>query len=603
MRWYKKFRHILLIAIIFFVVTSFQTFEYLSYSKSIMQEQTKIAFREDAEAIGSKFQQRMKQHLIMLEALADYVVKEDGFSKEYIMQIREFNTLLSDFKKIAIADIETGEAAYLDGTIVDVSQKGFFQDALGKPSNIQFFQEEGRGDKEIILTTPLYFENKLKAVLIAHVSYESVEKYILSDLCETDGFVCVTDKKGNIIGGNPKNNHFGDQNNIFDFFNKNSISSEKTLGNGEEKEKLFIYSSEGKVWYSSYTPLQLNGWNLFYTLPEHIVTQNDALFDALQKDLIVKMLFINIAACIIIYFLIKNEKAAVEKENNCLRTAEEVAGMISFEGDYRKDTFVVNNNYFKQFGRNPVMHKMSDFAKPHPFIFEEDREVFMKLGQELMNGKETGNAQYRLLGKDGNIQWHQFVYRVWHDRHGIPLKCYGMIVPIDQQMKVISKLQMQVEKDPLTGVLNRMAFEIYANLSLNGEAGNQNHALLLLDLDDFKQINDGYGHVLGDHVLVATAELLKACVRNSDYVGRLGGDEFAVFLKNVNRDQAAKKAAEICEALEKEEMKSDEAIVTCSIGIACFPQNGADFNELYLRGDQALYKVKGKGKNSYMLAD
>lgn len=603
MRWYKKFRHILLIAIIFFVVTSFQIFEYLSYSKSIMQEQIKIAFREDAEAVGSKFQQRVEQQLIMLEALADYVVKEDDFSKENIIQIREFSTLFNDFEQIAIADIVTGEAAYLDGTIVDVSQKRFFQEALGKPSYIQFFQEEGRGDEEIILTTPLYSENILKAILIAHVSYESMEKFILSDLCETDGFLCVTDKKGNVIGLNPKNNHFGSQNNTFDFFNKNSISSETTLGNEEEKDHLFIYSSEGKIWYSSYTPLYINGWYLFYTLPEHVVTQNDDLFNALKKDLIIKMLFINIAASILIYFLIRNEKAAVEKENNCLRTAEEVAGMISFEGDYRKDTFIVNNNYFKQFGRNPVMHKMSDFAKPHPFIFEEDREVFMKLGQELMNGKETGNAQYRLLGKDGNIQWHQFVYRVWHDRHGIPLKCYGMIVPIDQQMKVITKLQMQVEKDPLTGVLNRMAFEIYANLSLNGEAGNQNHALLLLDLDDFKQINDGYGHVLGDHVLVATAELLKACVRNSDYVGRLGGDEFAVFLKNVNREQAAKKAAEICEALEKEEMKSDEAIVTCSIGVACFPKNGTDFNELYLRGDQALYKVKGKGKNSYMLAD
>lgn len=603
MHWYKKFRHIFLIAIIFFVVTSFQTFEYLSYSKSIIQQQKKIAFREDAEAMGYRFQQRLEQHLIMLEALADYVVKEDDFSKENITHFREYNTLLGDFKQIAIADIETGEAAYLDGTIVDVSKKKFFQEALEKSRSIQFFQEEGREKEEFILTTPLYSDNILKAVLIAHVSYESMEKYILSDLYGRGGFLCVTDKQGNIVGLHPGNEHFGGQNNILTFFNANNISLEKTLGNGQEKGNLFIYNSESKVWYSAYTPLKINGWYLFYTLPEFLVGQKDDLFEALKKDLIIKMLLINIAACILIYFLIRNEKAAVEKENNCLRTAEEVAGMISFEGDYRKDTFVVNNNYFKQFGRNPVMHKISDFIKPHPFIFDEDRAVFMKLGQELIDGKETGNAQYRLMGKDGKIQWHQFVYRVWHDRHGMPLKCYGMIVPIDQQMKVISKLQMQVEKDPLTGVLNRMAFEIYANLSLNEEAGNQKHALLLLDLDDFKQINDGYGHVLGDHVLIATAERLKACVRNSDYVGRLGGDEFAVFLKNVNREQAAKKAAEICEALEKEEMKSDGAIVTCSIGIACFPQNGTNFNELYLRGDQALYRVKGKGKNSFMLAD
>ncbi len=178
-----------------------------------------------------------------------------------------------------------------------------------------------------------------------------------------------------------------------------------------------------------------------------------------------------------------------------------------------------------------------------------------------------------------------------------------MIIPIDQQMKVISKLQMQVEKDLLTEVLNRMAFEVYVNSSVNGNLGEESHALLLLDLDDFKQINDGYGHILGDHVLVATADILKACVRNSDYVGRLGGDEFAVFLKGANREQAAKKAGKICEALEREEIKSNEAAVTCSIGIACFPQNGITFHELYQCADQALYQVKGNGKNSFTFCD
>ncbi len=603
MHWYKKFRHIFLIAIIFFVVTFFQTFGYLSYSKSIIQEQTNIAFREQAESVRIHFQQKIGEQFMVLEAFADYVVKEDDISKENVFEFGEYSDFLNGFQQVGIADAETGEAEFQDGVKVNVSDKDYYKEALQGSRSMHFFQKEGSETETLILSVPIYRGDELKSVLIALVDTNEMEKYILSGLYEGKGVFCVTDKLGNIIGFRPQNNHFEGQNNVLNFLRSKNIDAETILNDGGDQEAMFRYGNDEGMWQSFYIPLEINNWFLYCSVPDYIVTQYADNFDATKMNLILKMLLINIVACILIYFLIRNAKAAVEKENNCLRTAEEVAGMISFEGDYRKDTFVVNNNYSKQFGRNPVMHKISDFAKPHPFVLDEDQEIFLKMGQGLIEGRETGNAQYRLLGKDGNIQWHQCVYRVWYDRHGAPMKCYGMIVPIDQQMKVISKLQMQVEKDPLTGVLNRMAFEIYVNLSLNGELREQNHALLLLDLDDFKQINDGYGHVLGDHVLVATADLLKACVRNSDYVGRLGGDEFAVFLKNANKEQAAKKASEICEALEKEEMKSNEATVTCSIGIACFPQNGEDFNDLYLLADRALYQVKGTGKNSFMVTD
>ena len=124
-------------------------------------------------------------------------------------------------------------------------------------------------------------------------------------------------------------------------------------------------------------------------------------------------------------------------------------------------------------------------------------------------------------------------------------------------------------------------------------------------MDNFKAVNDTLGHMFGDEVLRHVASEIRRKVRTSDIVGRVGGDEFIVFLRNIRSlDAISKKAGEICAAFKS---KYSEAIphggISCSVGIALYPGDGACYEDLMYKADQALYAAKEKGKNCFAFYD
>lgn len=606
MRGNKRFLWIFLIIFLFFGAIFFQVVEYSKQSKRIIHEQRDYILHEHAETMKVNLLQRIEEQYNLLDAVAKYIMGLNEFSTNDIHDFMQYMDFYSCFDEFGIANVETGVVEFEQGNRIDVSGETFFKDPVHGMRSLGFFHNEVDGRTQLVLSIPLINrDGVVTSVLIGTLNHPLIVNSIYHNFYDKNSFLYVMDNGGNILSKGGEGNFLQDYSNIFTYLEANNIETGEIQHNIEKNEiSIFSHNNGEEKRFMTYIPLGIHDWYLFCSTPDYVVSHCASEFELLGANIIFKIILLCGAACVILYAFIARATLSIKKEHERFKLAEEVAGMISFEGDYGKDILVVNDNYYKQFGREPSFQTISDFKKPHPYILEEDREAFQKMGLNLIAGKETGSIEYRTLCKDGSIQWHQFVYRVWHDRGGAPIKCYGMIVPIDQQMKEILKLQMQVEKDSLTGALNRMTFENSVNLCFDEpELANKRHAMMILDLDNFKQINDGYGHALGDHALVTTTEIIKASVRSSDYVGRLGGDEFVVFLKNVSEEQATKKAAEICEALEKAELKSDEAVVTCSIGIACYPKDGIRFNQLYEAADKALYKVKGSGKNSYSMAD
>lgn len=160
-------------------------------------------------------------------------------------------------------------------------------------------------------------------------------------------------------------------------------------------------------------------------------------------------------------------------------------------------------------------------------------------------------------------------------------------------------LVKKAETDALTDVLNRESFEQKVNEWLTADVYNEFQAFLMLDLDNFKSINDTYGHSAGDEVLRQTASLLKNTFRGSDLVGRIGGDEFVVLMKNVRLESVVNfYMQEVCNHLSSLEIPELQGTrLHCSIGAACAPNHGNTFAELYNRADSALYEVKRHGRN------
>jgi diguanylate cyclase (GGDEF)-like protein len=158
--------------------------------------------------------------------------------------------------------------------------------------------------------------------------------------------------------------------------------------------------------------------------------------------------------------------------------------------------------------------------------------------------------------------------------------------------------------DPLTGIANRRGFLEQAALSKHATAGNQPTAVLLFDLDNFKMINDRYGHAIGDRTLQIFADVAKAHIGTAGTLGRWGGDEFVAVLTNTNREIAATVAERVRAALEDAASDIDGRLVgaTISTGMAFSSHGAFELPSMLLQADQALYRAKNAGRNRLAIA-
>jgi diguanylate cyclase (GGDEF)-like protein len=168
--------------------------------------------------------------------------------------------------------------------------------------------------------------------------------------------------------------------------------------------------------------------------------------------------------------------------------------------------------------------------------------------------------------------------------------------------KQLKSLEQHAQIDPLTGLLNRAFFEEHFELLLHtAKRNNQTLVIVLIDLDDFKKINDTLGHKAGDKLLKTVARRLKDCARKSDVVARLGGDEFVLIINNPISKQSALEViarilAEVSSSVQLEHRKH---IVSCSIGFSVYPDDAQSRDELLKYADSAMYQAKRKGKGKF----
>lgn len=173
---------------------------------------------------------------------------------------------------------------------------------------------------------------------------------------------------------------------------------------------------------------------------------------------------------------------------------------------------------------------------------------------------------------------------------------------IDYLKKSELELINQAERDPLTGLYNRITLSSLMTQQL--EKAAISHAMLIIDIDNFKNVNDTFGHIAGDTVLKNFAQLLHKVFRKSDFIGRIGGDEFLVFMPNAETHIAQKRAQEIingCQSLSQN--LSFSACITPSIGISMYPKDGETKEQLFSKADIAAYASKKSGKNCFTVYD
>jgi len=173
---------------------------------------------------------------------------------------------------------------------------------------------------------------------------------------------------------------------------------------------------------------------------------------------------------------------------------------------------------------------------------------------------------------------------------------------ITERKALEERIRRQAYFDTLTGLPNRALFhDRLKQCILKGERNREPFALLFVDLDRFKQINDRFGHEAGDQLLKEAAARLDDCVRESDSVARMGGDEFNIILSGVQEREALAQVAEkiIREMQRPFQVAGTKQRISASVGIACYPADGNNQADLLQRADMAMYRAKAEGRSAF----
>jgi diguanylate cyclase len=235
-------------------------------------------------------------------------------------------------------------------------------------------------------------------------------------------------------------------------------------------------------------------------------------------------------------------------------------------------------------------------------LYPEDHDPITALLDEVLEGQETSySIEYRLIKSDSSVVWVQEQGRVIRDEGGRPLWLDGVIFDAsrrkaaeDARDLAEAELRHQALYDGLTGLPNRMHFTEHLDQTLRGchRAGDE-LAVLMLDLDRFKEINDTLGHAAGDVVLQGVASRLASITREGDLIARLGGDEFALLLPHSGEEGAVSVAERVVTCVvEPIAVEGVLLNVDISTGLAVYPRDGSDADSLVRRADVAMYAAK-----------
>jgi diguanylate cyclase (GGDEF)-like protein/PAS domain S-box-containing protein len=247
-------------------------------------------------------------------------------------------------------------------------------------------------------------------------------------------------------------------------------------------------------------------------------------------------------------------------------------------------------------GRNPRMLQSG----------RQDAEFYRRFWQALnTHGQWQGEIWNRRKNGEVYPEWLNIIAVL--DEQGLVEHYVAIFSDITERKRQESLITYQAHHDALTGLPNRTLFRdrVEQALSISRRHDHQDAAVMFLDLDRFKLVNDTFGHDVGDLLLREVARRLRGAVRESDTVARLGGDEFTVLLPELaGAEGAAAVADKILEATREPcHIAGHELFITTSIGIALYPRDGTDVDSLMKRADEAMYRVKAQGRAGYSMYD
>lgn len=298
----------------------------------------------------------------------------------------------------------------------------------------------------------------------------------------------------------------------------------------------------------------------------------------------------------------------MEERKNMFQKATEQMYDNIYELNITKNGYVGERTaeYFKNLGAEGLPYDQGLKVIAQTQIKEEFRDGYVDIfsPENILRQYEAGcnhlHYEFMISENGSSYHWMRIDAYIFYSQED---KCVHMFIyrkNIDKE----KKQAIQAQTDEMTGLLNKMATERQIEQLIADNPGRK-YALFFIDIDNFKQVNDRFGHRFGDHCIRCFASIVRRNFREGDVIGRIGGDEFAVFapMSDAGIRWVHKRAQILVSELNTVcEDGTNSWQMSASMGVSISPENGRDFNSLYESADRALYETKKRGKNGYTIA-
>ncbi|MEG1638244.1 MAG: diguanylate cyclase [Erysipelotrichaceae bacterium] len=622
---YRKISYKILCAFALIATTLMFIFDFSHQVQNALTAETYQTLSDVSKTYNKVFNNRIKNTINTMNMIASHLSDSHTSSKEEIMSLLQSTVNEGGFTRMAVCR-EDGVSLSNDGTTTDVSKRDYFHRAMSGKANVSEPLTTADGIESIIVAVPIRQGSIVSGVLLGGYPLIVAGEHLLDTSYYSEGYGYIVDQKGAIILSSDHSDKMVDGKNLLTFFEKTDLMEfsktqlRETINKGESGS--FAYRYKGQRRFVSFTPSSINDWYTFSLSSDAPMLQDEKVNKQIVYQLIGKLTAVGILLLLWIVLgnrrhnkKLRQQKDELDRSEKRFSLAINASSGTLFEVDLKQQLYTHFENPQRIFKTDTetLLNDTRGFASlSHDafvdaitkYFFHPDDQTIAKREMENLEHSKTTSYEARIRRHDDTYIWCTIDLSITFDYDGEASRLVGFISDIDSIKNQAIQSKLQAQKDPLTGLYNKVAMATLANKGLS-ESPYEQHALMVLDIDDFKGINDTLGHAFGDLVLIDVASKLKTAFRNNDVVGRIGGDEFSVLMKNIpNTSSILKKGAELSKLFQQTYVgDKQECKISCSIGIIITEttSDNESFEALYRKADAALYQAKQSGKNKFVL--
>lgn len=466
----------------------------------------------------------------------------------------------------------------------------------GKPAVSKLIYSPSRSGYYFFAGEPVIRKGETIGVIKCAVSVSELMK-LLEDYSGMRGTMvsCIADKSGQILYCSDKEQWVGQ--NIFDILQnaekKMEGFDEFIRSVGENLNITLTVDTDTDSVFLTNIPMGFEGWNLMSFSDANLM--RDVSSQILNDTVLMGMSLVGLTllAGLLIYILMIENGRRIKLEQARYAALSNFSDTILFEYNFKTDVLQLTQNATELLGI--VRHSIEKFSSfcgglVHPDDVDETVESIISVRSD----GALKVMELRLLGRDGGWIWCECKMQPICGNKDIVV---GKLTDITGRKAKEMNLLSLSSTDTLTGLMNREAFVSRVESLIEEK---QKGFFFMIDVDNFKMVNDTKGHEAGDGYLTRIGELLRQSFRDYDPVARIGGDEFAAFMSDTSDTENAQKKAELILSKMSHSQEKTGVGISVSIGVAACPHDGRTYRELYRNADRAMYMAKKEGKNRFV---